>query len=125
MLLEISVTVIAACTLVLMIFLIPVLLQFSRTADELKRLIQILSAQILPLSSQMSEVMRQAEDLIQSVHQEAEHLGEGMTALRDVAIRLREFQREIQEKTFPLVKLASLIGFGGKGLLSFIKLFRR
>jgi len=125
MLLDISVTVIAACILIFMIFLIPVLLQFSRTVDELKRLIQILSAQILPLSSQMSEVMRQAEDLIQSVHQETEHLGEGMTALRDVAIRLREFQREIQEKTFPLVKLASLIGFGGKGVLSFIKLFRR
>ncbi len=125
MLLTISVTVIAACILIFMIVLIPILLRFARTADELRKLIQTLSAQVIPLTTQMSEVIRHTEDLIQSFHKEAEHMGEGITALRDVAIRLRDFQREIQDKTFPLLKLASLIGFGSKGVLSFIKFFRR
>jgi uncharacterized protein YoxC len=125
MLLTISVTVMAACVFIVMFFLVPVLLQLYRTSCEIKKLTETLNAQIVPLSSQLAEVMCEAKGLIQSIGRQADHVDEGITALRDIAIRLQEFQSAIRDKTLPLIKLASVIGFGGKGLLSFIKFFRR
>lgn len=125
MLVTISVTVIAACTLIVLFFLLPVLLQVYRTSCEIKKLSETVRVQIVPLSTQLTEVMHEAKNLLQSIGGQVDQIHEAIIALRDIAVRLQEFQRLIRDKTVPLLKLASLIGFGGKGLLSFVKLFRR
>ena len=125
MLLTISVTVIAASILVVVFFLIPVLLQFYRTSCELKKLIENVNAQIEPLSRSMDDVFRQTRDMLQSIGRQVDRMEEGVIAVRDIAVRVQEFQKDIQERVFPLLKVAGLVGIGGKGLLSFIKFFRR
>mgnify|MGYP001596481861 CR=1 FL=1 len=125
MLLTISVTVIAASILVVVFFLIPVLLQFYRTSCELKKLIENVNAQIEPLSRSLNDVLRQTRDMLQSIGRQVDRMEEGVIAVRDIAVRVQEFQKNIQERVFPLLKVAGLVGIGGKGLLSFIKFFRR
>jgi uncharacterized protein YoxC len=125
MLLTISVTVIAASILVVVFFLIPVLLQFYRTSCELKKLIENVNAQIEPLSRSLNDVLRQTRDMLQSIGRQVDRMEEGVIAVRDIAVRVQEFQKDIQERVFPLLKVAGLVGIGGKGLLSFIKFFRR
>lgn len=125
MLLTISVTVIAASILVVVFFLIPVLLQFYRTSCELKKLIETVNAQIEPLSRSLNDVLRQTRDMLQSIGRQVDRMEEGVIAVRDIAVRVQEFQKDIQERVFPLLKVAGLVGIGGKGLLSFIKFFRR
>jgi len=125
MLLTISVTVIAASILVVLFFLIPVLRQFYRTSCELKKLIETVNAQIEPLGRSLNDVLRQTRDMLQSIGRQVDRMEEGVIAVRDIAVRLQEFQKDIQERVFPLLKVAGLVGIGGKGLLSFIKFFRR
>jgi len=125
MLLTISVTVIAASILVVLFFLIPVLRQFYRTSCELKKLIETVNAQIEPLGRSLNDVLRQTRDMLQSIGRQVDRMEEGVIAIRDIAVRLQELQKDIQERVFPLLKVAGLVGIGGKGLLSFIKFFRR
>jgi len=125
MLLTISVTVIAASVLAVVFFLIPVLLQFYRTCCEVKKLTESLNVQIESLSHNLNDVLHQMRDMLQSIGRQVNQMEEGVIAVRDIAVRLQEFQREIQERVFPLFKVASLVGLGSKGLLSFIKFFRR
>ena len=125
MLLTISVTVIAASILVVLFFLIPVLRQFYRTSCELKKLIETVNAQIEPLGRSLNDVLRQTRDMLQSIGRQVDRMEEGVIAVRDIAVRLQELQKDIQERVFPLLKVAGLVGIGGKGLLSFIKFFRR
>jgi len=125
MLLTISVTVIAASILVVVFFLIPVLLQFHRTLCEMKKLIETLNVQIEPLSRNLNDILRQTKDIMQTIGQHVDRMEEGVMALRNVAVRLQEFQKELQDRVFPLFKMVSLVGIGGKGLLSVLKFFRR
>lgn len=125
MLLTISVTVIAASILVVVFFLIPVLLQFHRTLCEMKKLIETLNVQIEPLSRNLNDILRQTKDILQTIGQHVDRMEEGVMALRNIAVRLQEFQKELQDKVFPLFKMVSLVGIGGKGLLSVLKFFRR
>jgi uncharacterized protein YoxC len=125
MLLTISVTVIAASILVVVFFLIPVLLQFHRTLCEMKKLIETLNVQIEPLSRNLNDILRQTKDILQTIGQHVDRMEEGVMALRNIAVRLQEFQKELQDRVFPLFKMVSLVGIGGKGLLSVLKFFRR
>jgi uncharacterized protein YoxC len=125
MLLTISVTVIAASILVVVFFLIPVLLQFYRTSCELKKLIETLNVQIEPLSRDLNDILRQTRDILQSIGRQVDQMEEGVSAVRDIAVRLQEFQKEIQERIFSLLKLAGLVGAVSKGLPFFVKFFRR
>jgi uncharacterized protein YoxC len=125
MLLTISITVIAACVLVIAFFLVPVLLQVYRTSCELSKLIETLEVQIEPLSHNVNDVLHQTKDVLQSIGRQVDQMEEGVVAVRNIAVRLQEFQREIQEKVFPLFKVASLVSIGSRGLLSFVKFFRR
>jgi uncharacterized protein YoxC len=106
-------------------FLIPVLRQFYRTSCELKKLIETVNTQIEPLGRSLNDVLRQTRDMLQSIGRQVDRMEEGVIAIRDVAVRLQELQKDIQERVFPLLKVAGLVGIGGKGLLSFIKFFRR
>ena len=68
-LMAISVTVIAATSvLVLIFFFIPVLLQVRRAAHEAEKLIDSVRLQVAPVSRDVGLISRDVKSIVQSIH---------------------------------------------------------
>jgi uncharacterized protein YoxC len=126
MLLTISVTVIAASIVLLVIFLIPVLLQIRRTSRELEKLFDIARMQVTPLSHDLTAISLEIKSMLQSIHRQADKVEDGITAVRDAAFRLKEFQTEIEHTIEgPLLELAALVKAVSRGVETFLRISRR
>ena len=126
MLLTISVTVIAASVVVFTVFLIPVLLQIRRTSRELEKLFDTARMQITPLSHDLTAISLEIKGIFQSIRRQVDKVEDGITSVRDAALRLKEFQAEIEQTIEgPLLELASLVKAVSRGAEAFLRIFHR
>jgi uncharacterized protein YoxC len=126
MLLTISVTVIAASIVLFVAFLIPVLLQIRRTSRELEKLFDTARMQVTPLSHDLTAISLEIKSMLQSVRRQVDKVEDGITAVRDSALRLKEFQLEVQQMIEdPLIELAALVKEVSRGVEAFLRIFRR
>ena len=126
MLMTISVTVIAASIVLFVAFLIPVLLQIRRTSRELEKLFDTARMQVTPLSHDLTAISLEIKGILQSIHRQVDKVEDGITAVRDSALRLKEFQLEVQQMIEdPLIELAALVKGVSRGVEAFLRIFRR
>ncbi len=110
-LMAISLMVIAAITVLTLIFLIPVLIQVRRTAKEAEKLIDSVCVQVAPISRDISLISRDVQSIAQFIHRQADRVETGIEAVHDMAVRVKGFRVEIQSRIIkPLVILASVLG---------------
>ena len=118
----ISISVIAAIMVVAVIALIPVLLQVRRTAREAEKVLETVRTQILPLSHDLALVSTEVKGILESLHRQVERAEDSITAVRDSAERLRDFEEEVLDRFgAPLFKLATLVGAVGRGVETFFR----
>ena len=118
----ISISVIAAIMVVAVIALIPVLFQVRRTAREAEKVLETVRTQILPLSHDLSVVSGEVKEILESIHRQVERAEDSITAVRDSAERLRDFEEEVLDRFgTPLFKLATLFGAVGRGVEAFFR----
>jgi uncharacterized protein YoxC len=119
--------IIIAATLVLaVIFLIPALTQIRRTSLEAEKFFETIRLQIVPLAHDLTVLSQQANGILQSVQRQVGKTEEALTAFRDTAVRLRDFEEEILRKIQePLSEIATLLGAVGRGAGALIRIFRR
>jgi uncharacterized protein YoxC len=126
MILTISVTVIAAIMVVAVLFLIPILMQIRRTAREVEKTLETARMQIVPLSHDLTVISQEVNGILQSIHRQVDRVEEGITSVRDTAVRLQEFEKEIEEKIeSPLLQFAALVSAVSRGVEAFIRILRR
>jgi len=126
MILTISVTVIAAIMVVAVFFLIPILMQIRRTAREVETTLETARMQIVPLSHDLTVISQEVNGILQSIHRQVDRVEEGITSVRDTAVRLQEFEKEIEEKIeSPLLQFATLVSAVSRGVEAFIRIIRR
>jgi len=126
MALTISLTIIAAALVVAVIIQIPVFLQIRRTAREMEKFLETARMQIVPLSHDLTVISRELNDVLQSIHRQADKVEQSITTLRDGVGRLREFEEGILHKIEePLQETATLIGAIGRGVGAFVRMLRR
>jgi uncharacterized protein YoxC len=126
MLLTVSVTVIAASIVVLILFLIPILLQVRRTSRELEKLIDAARMQLAPLGHDVAVISSEVKGILESIRRQVDKIEEGVTSVRDAALRLREFQEDVQQIVEePLLELASLVKGMIRGVEAFLRIFHR
>jgi uncharacterized protein YoxC len=125
-LLTIGVAVIAASLVLLLIFLIPALLQFRRTAHETEKLIDSVRLQVAPVSRDVAVISREAVSVIQSIHRQVDQVEDGIEMVHDVAVRVKEFQIEAQRRIEePLLQLAAVFGGVKRGIEAIAGIFCR
>ena len=118
----ISISVIAAILVVAVVALIPVLVQVRRTAREAEKVLETVRTQILPLSHDLSVVSCEVKEILESIHRQVERAEDSITAVRDSAERLRDFEEEVLDRFgTPLFKLATLFGAVGRGVEAFFR----
>lgn len=126
MLLTISVTVIAGVMVIAVLFFIPSLMQIRRTAREVEKILETARMQIVPLSHDLTVISQEVNGILQSIHRQVDRVEEGVINVRDTAVRLREFEREIEEKIeSPLLELATLVSAVTRGVEAFVRMLRR
>ena len=125
-LLTISVTVIAAILVLILIFLIPVLLQVRRTAHETEKLIDSARLQVVPVSRDLGLISRDVKNIVQSIHRQVDRVEDGIETVHDMAVRVKEFQIEVQRRIEePLLQLAAVMGGIKRGIDAMGRIFYR
>jgi uncharacterized protein YoxC len=125
-LLTISVTVIAATLVLILIFLIPVLLQVRRTAHEAEKLIDSVRLQVAPVSRDIGLISRDVKSIVQSIHRQVDRVEGGIETVHDMAVRVKEFQIEVQRRIEePLLQLAAVFGGVKRGVEAMARIFYR
>src|SRR5512135_1843102 len=110
-LMAISVTVIAAIMVLALIFLIPVLLQVRRTAEEAEKLIDSVRVQVDPISRDIGLISRDVKSIAQFIHRQADRVETGIETAQDMAVRVKALQIDIQRRIVkPLVLVTSVLG---------------
>ncbi len=118
----ISISVIAAIMVVAVIILIPVLLQVRRTAREAEKVLETVRTQILPLSHDLALVSTEVKEILGSLHRQVERAEDSITAVRDAAKRLRDFEEEDLDRFgAPLFKLATMVDAVSRGVETFFR----
>ena len=119
--------IIIAATLVLaVIFLIPTLAQIRRTSLEAEKFFETIRLQVVPLAHDLAVISQQVNGILQSVQRQVGKAEDAFTTFRDTAVRLRDFEEEILQKVHePLSEIATLLGAVGRGVGTFMRIFRR
>ena len=126
MVLTVSVAIIAASVILFVAFLIPVLLQIRRTSRELEKLFDTARMQVTPLSHDLTAISLEIKGILQSVRRQVDKAEDGITAVRDAALRLKEFQSELEQTIEgPLLELAALVKGVSRGVEAFLRIIRR
>ena len=125
-LMAISVTVIAAIMVLALIFLIPVLFQVRRTAREAEKLIDSVRLQVAPVSRDVGLISRDIKSIVQSIHRQVDRVEDGIETVHDMAVRVKEFQIEVQRRIEgPLLQLAAVLGGVKRGVEAIACIFCR
>jgi len=125
-LMAISVTVIAAIMVLVLIFLIPVLFQVRRTAREAEKLIDSVRLQMAPVSRDVGLISRDIKSIVQSIHRQVDRVEDGIETVHDMAVRVKEFQIEVQHRIEePMLQLAAVMGGIKRGIEPISSIFRR
>ncbi len=123
-LVTVSVCVIAAILVIVLIFLIPVLLQVRRTAQEAEKLIDSIRVQVAPISRDIGLVSRDIKSILQSIHRQIERVEDGIETMHDIATRVKDFEVEIQRRLEgPLFALAAVLGAIKRGAERIVRIF--
>jgi uncharacterized protein YoxC len=126
MLLTISVTVIAAVLVIVLIAFIVMAWQICRTAREVQKLLDTVRSQITPLGHDLTVLLQEIRGIFQSIHHQVDKMEEGVNAVRDTAVRFREFEEGILSGIeAPLLRFGTLIRAVRTGIDTFFHSFRR
>jgi len=119
--------IIIAATLVLaVIFLIPTLTQIRRMSLEAEKFFETIRLQVVPLAHDLTVISQQVNGILQSVQRQVGKAEDAFTTFRDTAARLRDFEEDILHKIDePLSEIATLLGAVGRGVGTFVRIFRR
>jgi uncharacterized protein YoxC len=125
-LMAISVTVIAAIMVLALIFLIPVLLQVRRAAHKAEKLIDSVRLQVVPISRDVGLISRDVKSIVQSIHRQVDRVENGIETVHDMAVRVKEFQIEVQRRIEePLIQLAAVFDGVKRGVEAIAGIFCR
>lgn len=126
MVLTISMAVIALIIVLGGIFMIPIALQIYRTAREAEKLLSLMQTHMVPLAQGLGSLVGHANGILESVQRQVDKMEEGIFAVRNTLVRVREFEetifRPLEES---VLELTALVTTATRGLDSLFRLMRR
>lgn len=110
MIIEISVAVIAFFTVIFVIGLLIALAQIRRTAKEAEKFLDTARQHIGPIAHDLAIIFNDVKRISQSIQQQVSKVEKGVDELKQIASRINEFEKMVQEKIEqPIMLIVSLI----------------
>lgn len=111
-----SLAIIAALFLLNTIFLVAVLVRALGVLREARKFIEMVRLQIAPLTYDAGRIMNDVRSIVHKTEREMDKLGDGLTAVRDTARNIKEFEELIQERIErPLLDITAILSAIVKG----------
>ena len=120
MILQISVAVIAACSVVVTTGLLLVVRATLRTVNEAHKLIEQVRYQTAPLVHDATQIAGDVRMIVKTLEKELPKVSDSLEAVRGTARDIREFEEMLRERVErPLLDLTSIIAGLSRGLVIF------
>jgi len=116
MLSSISLAVIAGLIFVNTIFLVVALIKALKAFGEAQKLIEMVRLQTSPVIHDLTQILSDIRSIVRTAEKEMVKVEDSITAVRDTARNLKEFEAMIQDRIErPLLDLTALISALLKG----------
>ena len=120
MILQISVVVIALCSLIVTTGLLMVVRAALRTINEAHKLIEQVRYQTAPLVHDATQIAGDVRMIVKTLEKELPKVSDSLEAVRGTARDIREFEEMLRERVErPLLDLTSIIAGLSRGLVMF------
>ena len=121
-----SVTIIAALIFVNTIFIVAAIVRLIKTLGEVQKLAEMDRLQLAPMTHDVTQIVGDIRSIVRTADKEMDKVGDSLTAVRDTARSLREFEATIHERIErPLLDLATILSAIVKGGAVFWKHFSK
>jgi len=119
-----SVAIIAALLALNTLFVIAAIIKGIKVLTEAQKFIELARLQMPPITHDVAQILGDIRSVTKSVDREMEKVGEGVSALRDTAKNLRDFEFLLQDRVErPLLDLTAILAGLTKGIQVFWKQF--
>jgi len=113
---SVSVAIIAALITINTLFMVIVLFKAIKVFGEIQKLIEMVRLHIVPVSHDVTHILGDVRSIVKAAEGEMGKVGDSITAVRDTAVNLKEFEELIQERIErPLLDVTSVLSALVKG----------
>ncbi|MCH8980445.1 DUF948 domain-containing protein [candidate division KSB1 bacterium] len=113
---SVSVAIIAALITINTLFMVIVLFKAIKVFGEIQKLIEMVRLHIVPVSHDLTHILGDVRSIVKAAEGEMGKVGDSITAVRDTAVNLKEFEEMIQERIEqPLLDVTSVLSALVKG----------
>ena len=113
---SVSVAIIAALITINTLFMVIVLFKAIKVFGEIQKLIEMVRLHIVPVSHDVTHILGDVRSIVKAAEGEMGKVGDSITAVRDTAVNLKEFEEMIQERIEqPLLDVTSVLSALVKG----------
>ena len=111
-----SVAIIAGLLLVNTVFIVTGLIRAMKTMTEAQKFIEMARLQIAPISHDVTQILSDVRSIVRTAEKDMDKVTDGLSAMRDTAVNLKEFEQRIQERIErPLLDIATTLSALAKG----------
>lgn len=123
---SVSLTIIVVLLSIITLFLVGALIKAMQMMSEGRKLMELSRMHLVPLSHDLSQLINDVRSIIKAVEEQVDKMGEGVTAVRDTAINLRDFEATMQDRIErPLLEVAAILSALLKGGQVFWRKFNK
>ena len=113
---SVSVAIIAALITITTLFMVIVLFKAINVFGEIQKLIEMVRLHIVPVTHDLTHILGDVRSIVKAAEGEMGKVGDSITAVRDTAVNLKEFEELIQERIEkPLLDVTSVLSALVKG----------
>ncbi len=113
---SVSVAIIAALITINTLFMVVALFKAIKVFGEIQKFVEMVRLHIVPVSHDLTHILGDVRSIVKAAEGEMGKVGDSITAVRDTAVNLKEFEEMIQERIEkPLLDVTSVLAALVKG----------
>ena len=113
---SVSVAIIAALITINTLFIVIALFKAIKVFGEIQKLVEMVRLHIAPVSHDLTHILGDVRSIVKAAEGEMGKVGDSITAVRDTAVNLKEFEEMLQERIEqPLLDVTSVLSALVKG----------
>ncbi len=107
---ELSVAIIAGLIFLNTIFVVAAIVRLMKVLGEGQKFLEMARLQLAPITHDVTQIVGDIRNIVKAVDKEMDKVGDSLTAVRDTARSLRDFESTIQERIErPLLDLTAIL----------------
>lgn len=116
MVISISVVVIAVLLLIITVFIVAAAVRAFKAFGEAQKLMETVRFQIAPITHDLTQILSHVRTIARAAESHIDKIGESVTAVRDTARNIKEFEALVQERIErPLLDITAVLSALLKG----------